>query len=336
MKVVTLFFVGLVVASSANAANIEFVTVGNPGNTPDTRSNGFSIGAVDHVYRIGKYEVTAGQYTEFLNAVAKADPNGLYNASMSVPGGGGITGRGANIQRAGSSPDYSYSVAADWANRPVNYVSFWDAARFANWLHNGQPIGPQGPGTTEDGAYHDVGNQTLFGRNPDARFFIPTHDEWYKAAYHKNDGATGNYWNYPTASNTRPSNTLPDPSNHANLYDYPRTGNGNYTIGSPYYRTEVGAFLNSPSAYDTFDQGGNVEEWTETIDSTSLRIVHGGSYERGIESDSLEAYRFGAGSPTIEWPFIGFRMAGVSVPEPASMLLIGAITPFVFSRRKTR
>ena len=33
--------------------------------------------------------------------------------------------------------------AADWANRPVNYVNFWDAARFANWLHNGQPVGPQ-------------------------------------------------------------------------------------------------------------------------------------------------------------------------------------------------
>ena len=85
----------------------------------------------------------------------------------------------------------------------MNYVSFWDAARFANWLHNGQPTGPQGPGTTEDGAYHDVGNQTLFGRNAGAKFFIPTEDEWYKAAYHKNDGVTGNYWDYPTASEHR-------------------------------------------------------------------------------------------------------------------------------------
>ena len=107
---------------------------------------------------------------------------------------------GANIQRTGSSPNYSYSVAADWANRPVNYVSFWDAARFANWLHNGQPTGPQGPGTTEDGAYHDVGNQTLFGRNAGAKFFIPTEDEWYKAAYHdKNAGLAASYFDYPTA-----------------------------------------------------------------------------------------------------------------------------------------
>ena len=82
-------------------------------------------------------------------------------------------------------------MAADWANRPVNYVSFWDAARFANWLHNGQPTGPQGPGTTEGGAYHDVGNQTLFGRNAGAKFFIPTENEWYKAAYHDQDCRPG-------------------------------------------------------------------------------------------------------------------------------------------------
>ena len=55
-------------------------------------------------------------------------------------------------------------MAADWADRPVNYVSFWDAARFANWLHNGQPTGAQGAGTTEDGAYINVGNQTTFAR----------------------------------------------------------------------------------------------------------------------------------------------------------------------------
>ena len=100
-----------------------------------------------YAYQIGKYEVTAGQYTEFLNAVADSDTYGLYSTLM-----GDILNYGANIQRTGSSPNYSYSVAADWANRPVNYVSFWDAARFANWLHNGQPTGPQGPGTTEDGA----------------------------------------------------------------------------------------------------------------------------------------------------------------------------------------
>ena len=96
-------------------------------------------------------------------------------------------------------------MAADWANRPVNYVSFWDAARFANWLHNGQPTGPQGPGTTEDGAYLNVGNQApSFGRNAGATFFIPTEDEWYKAAYHdKTAGLAASYFDYPTGTNAR-------------------------------------------------------------------------------------------------------------------------------------
>src|SRR4051812_3617109 len=157
------------------------VPIGNPGNAPDTRYSATGIGSVGYIYQIGKYEVTAGQYTEFLNAVAKADPNGLYNTAMGDPV---APTQGANIQRSGASPNFSYSVAADWANRPVGYVSFWDAARFANWLHNGQPTGPQDAGTTEGGAYHDVGSQALFGRNAGALFFIPTLDEWYKAAYH--------------------------------------------------------------------------------------------------------------------------------------------------------
>src|SRR5262249_960220 len=151
---------------------------------PDTRYNDISVGSVGYGYQIGKYEVTAGQYTEFLNAVAKDDPNRLYNTAMGIIGsdlGGAL---GANIQRIGSSPNYSYTLASDSANRPLNFISLWDAARFANWLHNGQPTGSQVAGTTEDGAYHDIGNQTLFGRNAGARFFIPTEDEWYKAAYH--------------------------------------------------------------------------------------------------------------------------------------------------------
>ena len=79
----------------------------------------------------------------------------------------------------------------------MNYVDFWDAARFCNWLHNGQ-----GTGDTESGAYVNIGDHDSFARQPDAKWWIPTEDEWYKAAYHKNDGVTDHYWDYPTASNT--------------------------------------------------------------------------------------------------------------------------------------
>jgi sulfatase modifying factor 1 len=319
----------LLIAADVRAVTIDMVTVGNPGNAPDTRYNSISVGSVANAYQIGKYEVTAGQYSEFLNAVAKADPNGLYNTAM----GGPPNNYGTNIQRAGSSPNYSYSVAADWANRPVNFVSFWDAARFANWLDNGQPAGAQGPGTTEGGAYHDVGNQTLFGRNIGAKFFIPTENEWYKAAYHnKTAGLAASYFDYPTGSNTAPINTLPDPGNHANFNDSFGTGNNSYTIGPPYYRTNVGEFANSASPYGTFDQGGNVREWNETAVASSSRGERGGTF--GLNSFLLHASTREDIAPTGEDELRGFRVA-TSIPEPSTGVL-GVIACGVMWRWRKR
>jgi sulfatase modifying factor 1 len=162
-----------------------------------------------------------------------------------------------------------------------------------------------------------VGNQALFGRDPGAKFFIPTENEWYKAAYHKNEGVLGDYWDYPTASNTTPINTLPDPGNHANFYDQFHTGNANYTIGNPYYRTEVGAFQNSPSPYGTFDQGGNVWEWNEKVIG-SLRGLRGGSF--GCCSDGLAASNPAEIAPSQELNTVGFRVAS-TVPEPSAAIL---------------
>ncbi|HEY4235229.1 MAG TPA: SUMF1/EgtB/PvdO family nonheme iron enzyme [Lacipirellulaceae bacterium] len=322
--------------------SLQFVTVGNPGNAPDTRYNNIAVGSVDHVYQMGKYEITAGQYTEFLNAVAKDDPTGLYNPYLSDPSGlftngGFVSGGafGADIQRSGTSPNFSYSVAPDWANRPVNYVSFWDAARFCNWLHNGQPTGPQEPGTTENGAYHDLGDPLLFGLNPGARFFISTQDEWYKAAYHnKSAGLTADYFDYPTSSNSPPTNALPDQGNHANLFDGFGTGNGDTTIGGPYYRTEVGAFANSPSPYGTFDQGGNVWEWIETpyAPFPAYRGLEGGSF---INSSDilLASFRGGFDDPANASLNVGFRIA-TAIPEPSTFVLVVLSGGLIMSFRK--
>ena len=91
-------------AAGAHAEiTLEMVTVGNPGNANDTTG----YGGVDYVYAIGKYEVTAGQYTAFLNAVAATDTYGLYNTDM------WSNDDGCKIQRSGSSGSYTYSVAAD-------------------------------------------------------------------------------------------------------------------------------------------------------------------------------------------------------------------------------
>jgi formylglycine-generating enzyme required for sulfatase activity len=254
---------------------IETVTIGNPGNAGDPQEYQGTFGAVDHVYAIGKYEVTAGQYAAFLNAVGATDPYALYDARMWTHA------EGCKIARTGSPGSYAYSVAPDWANRPVNFVSWGDAARFANWLHNGQPTGVPSLSTTEDGSYfldgmmadHELENVV---RKPGATWVIPTENEWYKAAYHKNDGVTGNYWNYPTGANNAVSNDLidPDPGNNATF----RGSSGDFTIGPPYYRTEVGAHENSASAYGTFDQGGNVQEFNETVPEWDIRGIRGGSY----------------------------------------------------------
>src|SRR6185369_5695542 len=147
----------------------------------------------------------------------------------------------------------------------VNYVGFWNAARFANWLDNGQPTGAQGPGTTEGGAYHDIGNQTLFGRNAGAAFFIPTEDEWYKAAYHdKAAGLAASYFDYPTGTNSDPGNDTTETTNAGNNVNTVINFPGDWAIGFPYLRTVVGEFELSDSPYGTFDQGGNVYEWNET------------------------------------------------------------------------
>ncbi len=295
---------------------VETVAVGNPGNAGELSGAGAGgwgpdriCGAVDYVYNIGKYEVTAGQYTAFLNAVADEDTYGLYNTNMDYDANPSY---GCNIKRTGASPNYSYSVAAEWADRPVNFVSWGDAARFANWLYNGRPEGAQNLTTTEEGSYYLNGATSdaallAIVREPHATWVIPTEDEWYKAAYHKNDGVTGNYWDYPTSSDSAPSNVLGTPTDPGNNATY------NYTIGSPYYRTEVGAHENSESPYGTFDQGGNVWEWDEAVLYGSYRGLRGASF--GNISDSLRAsYRYDINTPpTYEGGATGFRVA--DVPE---------------------
>jgi formylglycine-generating enzyme required for sulfatase activity len=270
-------------AAGAQPVAIETVPVGNPGN-PGEQSRIASgdptfYGGVAYRYGIATHEVTAGQYTAFLNAVAATDPYTLYHVRMDYDAD--PTRKGCNIKRHGLAGSHSYSVAPDWADRPVNYVSWADAARFANWLHNGQPTGAQDLTTTEDGSYfldgileNDDERLEDVVREPDATWVIPSEDEWYKAAYHRNDGVTANYWNYPTRADSGVSNQLvdPDPGNRATF------SAGALTIGAPYYRTEVGAHENSAGPYGSFDQGGNVMEFTEAVPEPDIRRIRGGSW----------------------------------------------------------
>jgi formylglycine-generating enzyme len=320
-----------VCVGSASAVNIDTVAVGNPGNAgelsgvPGNYVPQRVCGAVGYVYNIGKYEITASQYTEFLNAVADADPHGLYEPGM------WSNFRGCKIERSGTSGSYTYSVASDRGNRPVTQVSWGDAARFCNWLHNGQPTGPQGPSTTEDGSYSlndattDV-QMCAIARNANATWVIPSEDEWYKAAYHKNDGVTGNYWDYATSTNSTPSNDVvnPDAGNNANFRD------DGYTIDAPYYRTEAGEFENSDSPYGSFDQVGNVYEWNEAVIYGKERGLRGGAYDYFV-TDTQAQWRSGA-SPTYQYYCnVGFRVA--YVPEPGTIVMLTLATLRLMHKR---
>lgn len=309
--------------------SLEMVTVGDPGNAADTCYG--THGAVGYSYQIGKYEVTTAQYTEFLNAVAATDTYGLYNPNMAQATVDRVWG--CNIQQNGSSGSYSYSVASDWANRPVNYVSFWDACRFVNWLYNGQGSGSTETGVYTLGGYNGDDGRTI-QRNPGTGWWLPSDDEWYKAAFYKGNGTNSGYWLYPTQSNSVPTNqVLPtDPGDSANylpvLGDYIL---GDYSIGSPYYRTNVGEFENSASAYGTFDQAGNVWEWNEAVSHYDYRGLRGGSFgNRG--SDTLSAAGGSSYYPSFEFMSTGFRIAG-AVPEPSPLIaLLGGVA--VVLRRK--
>ena len=197
-----------------------------------------------------------------------------------------------------------------------------DTLRFSNWLHNGQ-----GAGDTEDGAY-DMSLGSSVVRKAGAQVWLPSEDEWYKAAYHKNDGVTGNYFDYPTSSDSAPSNDLidPDPGNNATFYD------SGYTIGSPYYRTEVGAHENSDSPYGTFDMGGNVWEWNEALIG-SYRGFRGGSFNGSGGYNLSSSGRFDF-NPNYELDNMGFRVA--SVPEPCSLVLLGLGGLTLMRRRRVR
>ena len=310
-------------AAVASAITIDTVSVGDAGNTADTTG----YGRVDYAYNIGKYEVTAGQYTAFLNAVAKTDTYALYKSIMWTDAAG------CKIQRSGSSGNYVYTVASEYADRPVNCVNFWDSCRFANWLNNGQ----QGAGTTEYGAYSLNGvlhptNESIT-RNTGAQWAVTSENEWYKAAYYKGGSANAGYWMYPTRSDTAPGKDMADLSgNNANYRTSPYQ-----PIDSGKYTTLVGEFQNSASPYGTFDQVGNVWEWNEAITRFGMRGQRGGSFDQ--YNNNLRADLRHDNALTYEGSSDGFRVVQLSsaaVPVPAALWTGGAGLMCVAVMRRMR
>jgi formylglycine-generating enzyme required for sulfatase activity len=291
-SLLTLAVTSALITSASASITMDWVNVGNPGNAADTLTG---YGAVAYAYQIGKHEVTNSQYGAFLNAKGASNSGAIYSSNMADYG----------ITQTGSSGSFNYSVTSGFENKPVVHVSWFDAARFANWMMNGQ-----GGGDMETGAYTLNGATSgIITANIGAQVYIPTENEWYKAAYY--NAATTSYSLYPNGQDTI---TTAD-------------ANYGFAIGST---TDVGSYTGDGSPYGTFDQGGNVWEWNDAV-------IDGRS--RGLRGSSFYDFKFDLHAsgrlfnvPTDGPLNVGFRVA--SVPEPTSLLLTMLASGVMLIRRK--
>ena len=333
--------------NASQPVTIALSTVGNPGNAADTVTasdgSGLYFGNVGYTFNIGTYDVTQSQYTAFLNAVAQTDTYGVYNASMATAGNGLGVNNGFGITRGGSPGSYSYTVNASFANLPVAFVTWFDAARFCNWMQNGEPTtGVENATTTETGAYTLNGATSgIYTKNLLAQWYIPSENEWYKAAYYDPtlNGGLGGYWTYATRSNSAPGTVVGSNSNQAN-YEYYNGSSYLFSVtqspdpssysSSQNYWTPVGAFTNSASYYGTYDQAGDVLNWNDAVIGGAYRGLRGGDW-RGDSSFLAASSRLELRPEQVDYS-TGFRVA--NAPEPNSVMLIGLGTIVMASLRR--
>jgi sulfatase modifying factor 1 len=255
-------------ADTIRGISMDFVNIGNAGNSTDP-ATGNLYGAVSSNYRIGKYEVTNAQWNAFVTVA------------------GAPTG----------NPIVAYDQGAYYigTQQPTNYVSWYEAAQFCNYLTSGNKY---------SGAYKfDIsGNFQEIDRVASistygTTYVIPTKDEWYKAAYFK-PNASG-YSLYANGTDIAPVAGV--------------NSNYDWVIGSPWNITN-----GTPEQNGTFDMMGNVWEWNETLIVGSFRGVCGGAFDDYVYdlSSSIRHYYY----PIDENYYIGFRVA--SVPEPCSLALL--------------
>ena len=322
-------FVAASVASTVLGVTIDMKTIGNPGNAAYA-FNG--LGSVPYTYDLGTFETSNQQYVDFLNAVGQSNPNGIYDANMGSNGNGGIV-------QSGSPGAYTYSVkpgtnpqGAAYANAPVMFVNWFSAARFVNWLTNGQQTGSSGVSSLETGSY-TLSNATsgpIPARNTafieaNGGFVLPNMNEWFKAAFHNNAGlAASDYNMWATGTSTQPTGNVSDPL-LANVANYGRTATP--TVGP----LSVDSYANSLSSYGLYSMNGNAAEITETSNPSDSMMYQAMSGSWATQNSGLLAFNavLGGGpgtfvSGTAATAQIGFRPAYITaVPEPKTVGLAG-------------
>lgn len=282
--------------SGADTFAMDFVFVANAGNPADTTGIPNPAGSVSHVYRMGKYEVSE-------DMIDKANSAGGLGITKDLRG----------------------------ANQPATSITWIEAAKFVNWLNTStgrQPAykfdGSGAPQLWSSAEAWQAGGENLF-RHRDAYFFLPSENEWYKAAYF--NGAAGVYFDYPTGSDTPPTGVGSG------------TAAGTAVVGqvAPADIAQAGGL----GPYGTMAQGGNVWEWTETAadqvndNPSELRSMRGSwwGFPAASTAASLSAEVGSVWPAEFVNPSVGFRVA--AVPEPSGFAVaFGGLTFGLALRRR--
>ena len=269
-------------------------------------------GSVARDFRIGRTEVTTAQWLEFFNTFW--DRVGEEELHRPI-----VWGAVRDTSYAG--PGMRWKLRTPEAgNLPVGGVDWRTSARLCNWLHNGKSSELS---AMMDGAY-DV---STFGytpdgkftdqeaRHPGARYWIPSLDEWLKAAYYdpdKGGSGVGGWWTNPNSSDEPPA------------YGPPGVGEANTGFSLPNSaerQIPVGSYPGTTSPWGVLDIAGGVSEWTEsvqTVNGQRLRFIDGSHYGGSPGLDWI--YGAGGDFPTELEGIYGFRIAS-AVPGPGTPLM---------------
>jgi formylglycine-generating enzyme required for sulfatase activity len=316
-------------------SGIDFVTVGAVGNapwagdgTPDDQSIG--RGSVGYEYRIGKFEITTAQYVEFLNAAFDRAPSD-WIPHLFAPGGAGFAAVATTPNTPGGR---RWLVPAGKEMNPVGATDWRSAAIYCNWLHNNKGLAQSaflsGAYDVSTFGYITLPNGVLAftdqaARSPNARYFIPTLDEWIKAAHYdpqkvNSDGSVGGYWTWSNTSNT-PYIGAPPPSMGGG-------GTANFGFDAGAFNIPLGAYTNVRSPWGLYDVAGGSTEWLETIhtinDGRNYRDFEGSGRTTGpnwVNQDAI--YEFRSDRPNVAGVMDGFRVAA-AIPTPATLVVMAA------------
>jgi formylglycine-generating enzyme required for sulfatase activity len=230
--------------------------------------------------------------------------------------------------------------------RAVGGITWRTAAIYCNWLHNGK-------GTSRDallsGAYDVSTFSGGFGftdqltRSAGARFFIPSLDEWMKAAHYdptkaNPDGTTGGWWNFANGRDDRAPIYGPAGFTRDGQPTEANAAWNNWTPQVNPFSIPLGAY-NVTSPWGLYDTSGAGAEWTEEylwfqpIDPLPRSRYADGGYWTGGSTlpDTAGAVAAGDHPGFQDWIY-GFRVA--SIPSPGSGGLVVVFACALAQRRR--